>query len=504
MSEQVEVRKEKAKKLRESGENPYKNGYVPEALAEALNTKYGAESKEALETLKPVTSVAGRIVANRDFGKAAFVRIQDRSGHIQVYAQKDTLGLDNYTKFRELDLGDIIYVKGHLFKTKTGELSVWASQIILLTKSLQPLPEKFHGIQDVELKYRQRYVDLIATPKTREVFQMRAKLVQEIRNFFLERDFLEVETPMMHSVVGGATARPFITHHNALDMQLFLRIAPELYLKRLVVGGFDRVFEINRNFRNEGISIKHNPEFTMLEFYQAYATYKDLMILTEELFERLALSTHGKTEISYQGTPIELKGPWAKIGFEESILKYSEFKSKKDLRNADALVSYLETKGIPSADVKRAQESGWGSLQALIFDSEVEPNLMQPTFITHYPLSLSPLSRRNDEDPEITDRFELFIYGREMANAFSELNDPEDQRGRFLEQTLAKARGDTEASDHDEDYCIALEYGLPPTAGQGIGIDRLAMLFTDSPSIRDVILFPLMRHQHLPADWIEP
>lgn len=501
MSEQVEIRKEKVRKIRERGENPYRNGLTPKDLAQQLHAAFEEKSKESLEADKIRASLAGRMVANRDFGKAAFIRLQDRSGAIQVYAQKDTLGEEAFLKFRELDLGDILYVEGHLFKTKTGELSLWASRIDLLTKSLQPLPEKFHGIQDVELKYRQRYVDLIATPKTREVFQMRSKIVQAIRNFFLERDYLEVETPMMHSIPGGAAARPFKTHHNALDMELYLRIAPELYLKRLVVGGFDRVFEINRNFRNEGISVKHNPEFTMIEFYQAYATFLDLMKMTEDLFERICKDVlNGETKINYDGKEIQLKGPWTKLTYEDSILKYSQFKEKSLIRNAKALEEYLLKNGdVLKVDLEKAKAVGWGALQALIFDAEVEHHLIQPTFITHYPSSISPLSRRNDEDLEIADRFEFFINGREMGNGFSELNDPEDQRSKFLEQSLAKARGDEEATDHDEDYCVALEYGLPPTAGEGIGIDRLTMLFTDSASIRDVILFPLMRHQHLPA-----
>ncbi len=489
LPEQVRVRFEKMQKIRAQGENPYKNGFNPKDLAEKLHAAYDAKTKEELDAAPVRASIAGRILAIRDFGKAAFVRVRDRSGVIQFYVAKDKLGDAAYEKYKsEMDLGDIVYAEGKLFKTRTNELSVELDQLTLLTKSLHPMPEKFHGIQDIEMRYRQRYVDLIVTEESRETFRKRSLIVDEIRAFFKEHDFMEVETPMMHPIAGGATARPFITHHNTLDMDLYLRIAPELYLKRLVVGGFERVFEINRNFRNEGVSIKHNPEFTMLEFYMSYATYEDLMDLTEQLFQRIAMKLNGKTQITYQGTEIELGGKWERISVEDSIVKYSAFKDKSKIRDRDALLAYGKSK-----DIHMDPKSPTGVLQMAIFDAEVEAKLIQPTFITQYPTDVSPLARLNEKDPFTVDRFEVFVYGREMGNAFSELNDPIDQRNRFLKQSEAKAAGDAEACEHDEDYCVALEYGMPPTAGQGIGIDRLTMLFTDSASIRDVILFPQMK-----------
>jgi lysyl-tRNA synthetase class 2 len=492
LPEQVRVRYEKMERIRARGENPYKNGFKPEGLAADLHRNYDEKSKEELESTKFHTSIAGRIMAIRDFGKGAFLRLRDRSGLIQVFISKADLPEADYRSYKEdFDLGDIVYAEGPLFKTKTNELSVHATKLVLLTKSLQPMPEKFHGMTDVEKRYRQRYVDLIVTEESRETFRKRALIVDEIRQFFRECDFMEVETPMLHPIAGGAAARPFITHHNTLDMDLYLRIAPELYLKRLVVGGFERVFEINRNFRNEGISIKHNPEFTMLEFYMTYATFEDLMDLTERLFQRIALKVAGGTKITYQGTEIEMGGKWERISVEDSILKHSGFKDRAKIRDRDALMAYGKEKKI-HMDPK----SPTGNLIMAIFDAEVEEKLVQPTFITFYPTDVSPLSRLNEKDPFIVDRFELFVYGREMGNAFSELNDPVDQRARFVAQTEAKDRGDVEACEHDEDYCVALEYGMPPTAGQGIGIDRLAMLFTDSASIRDVILFPQMRKLH--------
>ncbi len=488
LQEQVRVRFEKLDVIRAREENPFKNGFEPNALAAGLHREYDEKSKEELEPMGVRASIAGRIMAIRDFGKAGFLQIRDRSGMMQFYASKDKLGDAGHARYKELDVGDIVFGEGTLFKTKTGELAVWVEQLELLTKSLRPLPEKFHGIADVEIKYRQRYLDLIMSEQTRETFRKRSKIVEEIRQFFIERDFLEVETPMMHQIAGGAAARPFVTHHNTLDLDLYLRIAPELYLKRLVVGGLDRVFEINRNFRNEGISIKHNPEFTMLEFYQAYATFDDLMDLTEKLFQRIADKVAGRRQITYQGTEIQLDGRWERISIEDSILKYSGFQDRAKLRDRAALVSYAESKRYPL----RGTES-LGALQMVIFDHEVEAKLIQPTFVTHYPLDVSPLSRRNEKDPFVVDRFEIFVYGREMGNAFSELNDPIDQKERFLAQVAQKDAGDAEACDMDEDFVTALEYGLPPTAGQGIGIDRLVMLFTDSASIRDVILFPQMR-----------
>jgi lysyl-tRNA synthetase class 2 len=492
LSEQARVRFEKMNRIRERNENPYKNGVTPSALARDLHRDYDEKTKEQLEADPVNVSVAGRVMAVRDFGKASFVRIKDRTGIIQLFVQKNSLGDEGYARFKELDLGDIVFSKGNLFKTKTNELSIHSEGVDLLTKSLLPMPEKFHGISDVEIKYRQRYLDLIMNDATKDTFRKRSRIVEEVRKFFVDHDFMEVETPMMHPIAGGATARPFITHHNTLDMELYLRIAPELYLKRLVVGGFDRVFEINRNFRNEGVSIKHNPEFTMLEFYQAYATYEDLMDLTEKLFQTVAERVLGTQKISYQGTEIELGGKWARISVEDAIFTHSGFKSmfsdRAKLRDRDSLLAYGKKNNVPMNPKETV-----GGLMMAIFDAEVEAKLIQPTFLTLYPLDVSPLSRKNEKDPFLVDRFELFIYGREMANAFSELNDPVDQRERFESQVDAKNAGNEEACGMDEDYIRALEYGLPPTAGQGIGIDRMVMLLTDSPSIRDVILFPLMR-----------
>ncbi len=493
LSEQVQVRYEKMRRIHARNENPYKNGANPSALASELHRSYDEKSKEELESAAIRCSVAGRIMGFRDFGKACFVRVKDRSGLIQLYVQKDKLGEESYVRFKELDLGDIVFSEGQLFKTKTGELSVVSEKVELLTKAVRPLPEKFHGIADVEIKYRQRYLDLIVSDETRDTFRKRSKIIEEIRRFFVAHDYMEVETPMMHPVLGGATARPFATHHNALDMKLYMRIAPELYLKRLVVGGFERVFEINRNFRNEGISIKHNPEFTMLEFYQSYATYEDLMDLTEKLFQHVADQVLGKRELVYQGTPINLDGKWKRLRVEDAIMEYSGFSAfapREKLRDRQTLLDYGKSKHLPMNP-----KDTLGGLMMVIFDEEVEAKLVQPTFLTHYPLDVSPLSRKNEQDPFLVDRFEIFIYGREMGNAFSELNDPVDQRDRFMAQVASKDAGNEEACEMDEDYLTALEHGLPPTAGEGIGIDRMVMLFTDSASIRDVILFPLMR-QH--------
>lgn len=496
LSEQVRVRYEKLARIRERKENPYKNGLKPQALASELHRQYDEKSKEELEAAKIPTSVAGRVIGMRDFGKASFVRIKDRSGLIQLFVQKDRLG-EEYPKFKELDLGDIVYSAGTVFKTKTGELSVMSDSVTLVSKALRPLPEKFHGISDVEIKYRQRYLDLITSDETRDTFRKRSKIIEEVRKFFVEHDFMEVETPMMHPIVGGATARPFITHHNTLDMELYMRIAPELYLKRLVVGGIERVFEINRNFRNEGVSIKHNPEFTMLEFYMSYATYEDLIELTEKLFQQVADNVLGTRKLDYQGTEINLDGKWERIGVEDAIIKYTGFfkdlglnpsSDRAKMRDRLRLLEYGKIKHIPMNPKETI-----GGLMMAIFDAEIEAKLIQPTFLTDYPLDVSPLSRQNEKDPFLVDRFELFIYGREMANAFSELNDPVDQKERFQSQVDAKSAGNEEACDMDEDYITALEHGMPPAAGQGIGIDRMVMLFTNSASIRDVILFPLMR-----------
>jgi len=492
LSEQVRVRFEKLNELRAKGENPYPNGFTPDALATDLHASFDAKTKEELDGELSRCSVAGRIMAIRDFGKASFVRLKDRTGVIQLFVQKDKLGPEKYVSFKQLDIGDVVFAEGLLFKTRTNELSVNAERLELLSKSLRPLPEKFHGIADVEIRYRQRYLDLIMSEDTRETFRRRSRIIEELRTFFVGKGFMEVETPMMHPIAGGATARPFKTHHNALDMPLFMRIAPELYLKRLVVGGFERVFEINRNFRNEGISIKHNPEFTMLEFYQAYATYEDLMNLTEELFQQVADRVLGSRRLNYQGTEINLDGKWERISVEEAILKYTDFSSLPDarakLRDHAALLEYGKKHSL-----HMDSKDSTGGLMMVIFDEQVEAKLVQPTFVTMYPADVSPLSRRNEKDSFLVDRFELYIYGREMANAFSELNDPVDQKERFEGQVRAREAGNEEACEMDEDYVTALEYGMPPTAGQGIGIDRMVMLFTDSPSIRDVILFPLMR-----------
>lgn len=488
LHEQVQVRFDKLGKLREKGENPYKNGFAPTALAVDMHKRFDERTREELEAEPVRCSIGGRIMAIRDFGKAGFLQVRDRTGILQFYVSKQDLGEEGHARYKMLDVGDIVFGEGKLFKTKTNELSLHCEKLELLSKSLQPLPEKYHGLTDVETRYRQRYVDLIMSEDTKETFRKRSRIVGEIRQFFLDLDFMEVETPMMHPVAGGAAARPFITHHNTLDVDLFLRIAPELYLKRLVVGGFERVFEINRNFRNEGISIKHNPEFTMLEFYQTYATYEDLMDLTERLFQRVADNVLGRRTLSYQGTEIQLDGRWERLSVEASILKHSGFKDVAHIRDRNTLLAYGKQAGI-SMDPKDTV----GSLMMRIFDEEVEAKLIQPTFITHYPTDVSPLSRLNEKDPFLVDRFELFIYGREMANAFSELNDPIDQKERFQKQVDAKTAGDEEACDMDEDYVRALEYGMPPTAGEGIGIDRMVMLFTDSASIRDVILFPQMR-----------
>lgn len=492
LQEQIRVRLEKLERIQARNENPFKNGVCPSALAERLHHEYDGKSREELESPPVCVSVSGRVMAIRDFGKAAFLQIRDRTGRIQLFVQKSKLGDDAYSRYKEVDVGDIIFCDGSLMKTKTDELSVNCNTFLLLTKSVRPLPEKYHGIHDVEIKYRQRYLDLIMSDQTREVFRKRSKIIEEVRRFFVSHDFMEVETPMMHPVAGGAAARPFVTHHNTLDVDLYLRIAPELYLKRLVVGGFERVFEINRNFRNEGISIKHNPEFTMLEFYQAYATFEDLMDLTEKLFQQVAERVLGQKKLNFQGRELDLNGSWQRIRVEDAIVKYSDFKDRSKLRDRKALLEYGERKSLPMNP-----KDSIGGLMMVIFDEEVESLLVQPTFVTHYPLDVSPLSRKNEKDPFLVDRFELFMNGWEIANAFSELNDPIDQKKRFLSQVEAKNAGNEEACDMDEDFVTALEYGMPPTAGQGIGIDRMVMLFTDSPSIRDVIFFPQMRPRSL-------
>lgn len=480
-------RKEKAQLLRDAGIPLYPNDFRRTHLVADILAAHGQADAETLEAAAPAVTVAGRIMALRSFGKATFFHLQDTSGRLQVYVQRDDLGADAYGIFKKFEVGDIVGVQGTLFRTKTGELTVKATAVRLIAKSMRPLPEKFHGLKDVELRYRQRYLDLMVNERTREIFRKRTAIIQFIRDFLNARGFLEVETPMMQPIPGGAAARPFVTHHNALDMDLYLRIAPELYLKRLLVGGFERVYEINRNFRNEGIDTKHNPEFTMIEFYWAYATYEDLMDLTEELFASLALAVTGSTTVTYQGHSIELAQGWQRLSFHESLERIGNVAPEvyTDYGRCKELVQRLgEAVG---------KEEKLGKLQAKLFDNLVEPKLIQPHFIYGYPTDISPLSRKNDANPAITDRFELFICGQEMANAFSELNDPVDQRERFEEQVRERTQGDDEAHLMDEDYIRALEYGMPPAAGQGIGIDRLVMLLTDSPSIREVILFPLLR-----------
>ena len=473
--------------LRDRGVNPYANDFRPDGTAAAIHAAHAEHDTLALEGSAAKYAVSGRIMARRDFGKAAFVQLQDRSGRLQIYLAKDQLGDDIFALYGTLDIGDIIGVTGMPFRTKTGELSLRATSLRLLTKSKLPLPEKWHGLTDVETRYRQRYLDLMTNPDVRETFRKRSRIVGLIREFMQDRDFLEVETPMMQPIAGGATAKPFITHHNTLKMDLFLRIAPELYLKRLVVGGFERVFEINRNFRNEGISIQHNPEFTMMEFYQAYATYEDLMDFTEELVCHVAEQVVGSLQFTYGGREVDLRRPWKRLSVEQAVVEYGELPVDV-VRNRDQLLAHARGLGLELTD-----KIGYGKLLTEVFDEVAEPHLWHPTFITRYPTEVSPLSRKNDTDPDVVDRFELFIVGRELANAFSELNDPDDQRERFEQQLREKVAGDEEAHAMDEDYIRALEYGLPPTAGEGIGIDRLVMLLTDSPSIRDVILFPQLR-----------
>ena len=478
-------RRQKIEELRQSRINPFPNRHVVEHTVSAVR----AIIENAPDTVDPSMqyTLAGRMMAANSFGKSAFIRFRDRTGQMQAYIRKDKVGAENYELFKKLDIGDFIGLGGTLFQTKTGEWTLLAERLSLLAKAVRPLPEKFHGLKDPEKRYRRRYVDLIMNADVRRIFTLRSRIVQAIRDFFLDRDFMEVETPMMQPIAGGAEATPFVTHHNALDMDLFLRIAPELYLKRLVVGGFERVFEINRNFRNEGISTQHNPEFTMLEFYQAYATYEDLMALTETLFEGVALQVLGQPTITYQGHSISLSKPWRRMTLAQSLQDIGGIDSRL-LSDKQALIELAAAKGIQLTKTNRL-----GKVITKLFDVLVEPQLIQPTFITGYPVEVSPLSRRSDQEPELTERFELFIAGCEIANGFSELNDPEDQRSRFLQQVEDRETGDQEAHSMDEDYIEALEYGMPPTAGEGIGIDRLTMLLTDSPSIREVILFPHMK-----------
>ncbi len=489
--EQIRQRREKLKNLREEGV-AFPTDFRRNVVTGELIAEYGEKTKEELEAEPVRVKIAGRMMTRRIMGKASFCHIQDMAGKIQLYVTRDTLPEGFYNEqFKKWDIGDIIGAEGTLFKTKVGELSVKVDDIRLLTKALRPLPEKFHGIADQEIKYRQRYLDLIMSDESRNTFVIRSKIVSFIRRFLDQRQFMEVETPMMQVIPGGATARPFTTHHNALDMGLYLRIAPELYLKRLVVGGFERVYEINRNFRNEGLSTRHNPEFTMLEFYQAYAEYHDLMDLTEQMLRGLAEEVVGSTMLNYQGEVYDFGKPFDRMTVVESILHFNQNLTEADINNRDAAVKVAEKLGIP---IKESY--GLGKVQIEIFEKTVENRLMNPTFITAYPVEVSPLARRNDQDPHVTDRFEFFVGGREIANGFTELNDAEDQAERFRKQVEEKEAGDDEAMHYDADYIVALEHGMPPTAGEGIGIDRLVMLFTDSPSIRDVLLFPHMRPQN--------
>jgi len=490
--EQMGVRLDKRRKLEESGSSPYKNGLKPDTTFKILTERYSDKTKEEIgET--PRYKIAGRVMMVRDFGKAAFLQCDDGSGKFQLYVNKQVTSEKGFAEYGLLDYGDIIYAEGDVFKTMKGELALNAREFQILTKSIRPLPEKFHGLTDAELRYRMRYVDMIMNAHTRDTLRKRSEIVRYIREYFYKNDFLEVETPMLHSIAGGATARPFKTHHNALNMELFMRIAPELHLKRLIVGGYNKVFEMNRCFRNEGLSLKHNPEFTTIEFYWAYATYLDLMDFTEELILGLAKHVIKAETIKYGDHEISLKGPFTRLTMREAVAKYTN-SSLDQMNDREYLLGLLKGKEL---DQKKAAGLTWGKLLVLCFEEIVEGQLIQPTFITEYPTEVSPLSRRNDENPEFVDRFEFFMNGWEIGNAFSELNNPTDQLDRFAEQAMAKEAGDIEACDVDYDFVRALEYGMPPTAGQGIGIDRLVMVLTDSTTIRDVLFFPLLKKEHL-------
>lgn len=488
LNEVVKNRVSKACDILDAGVPLFPNKFRKEYDVIVLQKRYGKLDDDALRGIEESFALAGRIMSFRSFGKVVFFHIMDESGRIQCYASREHMSDDDYRIVKKLEIGDIVGVSGTLFRTKTGELTLSCDSLQLLSRSMRPLPEKYHGLKDMETRYRQRYVDLIVTPRSREIFIKRSKIVREFRRFMEDEGFMEVETPVLHPVPGGAAAKPFQTHHNALDLDLYLRIAPELYLKRLLVGGFEKVFELNRNFRNEGIDTRHNPEFTSCEFYWAYADFHDLMDLTEKLFAHIALKVCGSEKIIYQGTEINLEpGTWKRVSFYDALREigghepdfYNDYNKVKD---------YIRSRGEKILEGESLQK-----LQAKLFDLDVEDKLIQPHFIYHYPAEISPLSRRTDGRPELTDRFELFISGRELANAFSELNDPVDQRLRFEEQRREKEMGDEEAHSMDEDFLRALEYGMPPAAGEGVGIDRLVMLLTDSPSIREVILFPLLR-----------
>jgi lysyl-tRNA synthetase, class II len=491
MDEQTQQKRQKPDALRQAGQRAYANDFSPEHSAGQVIAAHGEQDADALEALTVTYSLAGRVMALRSFGKAAFLKLVDLSGEIQVFVQKNALGDEAFSNFKNfVDVGDIIGVVGRPMRTRTGELTVMADRCSLLTKSIKPLPEKWHGLRDVEIRYRRRYLDLIVNPEVRQVFVRRARVVKFLRAFFDQRGFLEVETPMMHALAGGATARPFVTHHNALDMELFMRVAPELHLKRLLVGGMERVFELNRCFRNEGVSTQHNPEFSMLEFYQAYATYEDLMALTEELLSGLCQEIHGCGQAPFGEHTIDYASPFARLTVHEAVAGHLGVDEQR-LSERDTLLALAKQHEVP-------HDPAWedGKILMALFEEQVEETLIQPTFICDFPLAVSPLSRKKEGREDLVDRFELYVAGREIANAFSELNDPDDQRQRFAAQMEAKAQGDEEAMPYDEDYVLALEYGMPPAAGEGIGIDRLVMLMADVPSIRDVILFPLMRPEH--------
>ncbi len=483
IDELIAIRKEKEKYLRSIGIETYPQDKGSYTDTDTIRERFQDKNHEELDKISESVSVAGRIMAFRDFGKSLFLHIQDRKGKIQIYVRKDMLKSPDFEIIKKFDICDIIGVHGRIFKTKTGELTVLAEKIKLLTKSLRPLPEKWHGLKDVEERYRKRYLDLIVNERVKEIFVTRAKIIEYIRSYFKKGDFIEVETPMMQVIPGGAVAKPFITHHNALNLDLYLRIAPELYLKRLVIGGLERVFEINRNFRNEGISVKHNPEFTMLEFYQAYATYEDLMDLTEDMVSGLVYELYGTYKVMYNGREIDFTRPWKRYTMEEALGEFGGFQGTMGAEKG-RLLDFAKELGIEGMEKEKR-----GKVITKIFETLCEEKLLHPTFITHYPVEVSPLAKRSKENPEITERFELYICGMEVANGFNELNDPEDQRERFMEQIRDREEGVM----LDEDYITALEYGLPPTAGEGIGIDRLTMILTDSPSIREVIYFPLLK-----------
>lgn len=482
------TRRRKLDSLRKTS-NAFSNEFKRTHSADTLQSKFAEKTKEQLSDEAFVTSVAGRVVLRRVMGKASFITLRDGSGTIQCYLRKDGLEATSYEEFVELsDLGDIVAVTGTVMRTNKGELTVEASSFQVLVKSLQPFPDKFHGIEDSELKYRRRYVDLIANDRTRSVFATRSAIVRELRRFFDDRDFMEVETPMMHPIPGGALARPFTTHHNALDMDLYLRVAPELYLKRLVVGGFERVYEINRNFRNEGLSTRHNPEFTMLEFYQAYATFREMITLTRELMRQLTVAICGSSRIEFDGQFLDFGSDPRETTMADAVASELELAGSNDVFQEEVLRKLAQERSVAIP-----QGSGWGAVLTALFEHFVEPKLIQPTFITEYPIEVSPLARRNEANPDVADRFEYFVCGREIANGFSELNDPDDQEERFRRQSELLDRGDREAMRFDSDFIMALQYGMPPTAGEGIGIDRLVMLLTDSTTIRDVLLFPHLK-----------